>query len=301
MRAELLAVGCAISLAASGMLMGELKGRLGTLTVTRWNMIIAALVTGTAATVVDGWSTLDRTAIGYLLLSGLFAIIIAGPGYYGAILRIGARSTLLLFSLNAPFTAILGYFLLAERLGPMDVAGMALILTGVLLAVLYGERPPHRPKARAARRQAQAVAIPWSGIACGLIAAFGQGVGNIAAKWGMAGGVEAFAAMAIRVGIAAVFFLLLSLLPIRALREEQEIDGYGLTIVTLSAAISMGVGMTMLMAALATGHVGIVSTLASMAPVAVLPMVWARTGIVPSWQAWLGAVMAVAGTGLIVV
>ena len=47
------------------------------------------------------------------------------------------------------------------------------------------------------------------------------------------------------------------------------------------ANLGVGLGMSLLMAALAHGNVGIVSTLSSMTPVVILPMIWARTGIVP--------------------
>ena len=53
------------------------------------------------------------------------------------------------------------------------------------------------------------------------------------------------------------------------------------------------------MAALKTGNVGIVSTLSSMTPVVILPMVWLRSGQMPRLHAWGGAALAVVGTALI--
>jgi drug/metabolite transporter (DMT)-like permease len=57
--------------------------------------------------------------------------------------------------------------------------------------------------------------------------------------------------------------------------------------------------MSLLMAALARGNVGIVSTLSSMTPIVILPMLWLRTGVLPAPLAWVGALLAVAGTALI--
>jgi drug/metabolite transporter (DMT)-like permease len=57
--------------------------------------------------------------------------------------------------------------------------------------------------------------------------------------------------------------------------------------------------MSPMMAALAHGNVGTVSTLSSMTPVVILPMVWLRGGIAPPPRAWAGAFLAVAGTALI--
>ncbi len=61
----------------------------------------------------------------------------------------------------------------------------------------------------------------------------------------------------------------------------------------------MFVGMSLLMAALARGDVGIVSTLSSTTPILILPMVWALHRRMPGPMAWAGATLAVLGTALI--
>ena len=67
----------------------------------------------------------------------------------------------------------------------------------------------------------------------------------------------------------------------------------------LSALAGMVVGMSFLMAALAVGDVGIVTTLSSTTPILILPMVWATSRRAPTAAAWAGAALAVAGTALI--
>jgi drug/metabolite transporter (DMT)-like permease len=57
--------------------------------------------------------------------------------------------------------------------------------------------------------------------------------------------------------------------------------------------------MSLLMAALHQGDVGIVSTLSSMTPVLILPLVWLRSGEAPPPRAWLGALLAIGGTALV--
>jgi len=70
-------------------------------------------------------------------------------------------------------------------------------------------------------------------------------------------------------------------------------------LVVASAFIGTTLGMSLLMAALQKGSVGIVSTLSSMTPILILPMVWIRTGRRPGAAAWLGALLAICGTSLI--
>jgi drug/metabolite transporter (DMT)-like permease len=57
--------------------------------------------------------------------------------------------------------------------------------------------------------------------------------------------------------------------------------------------------MSFLMAALARGDVGIVTTLSSTTPILILPMVWVAYRRLPGPLAWVGAALAVAGTALI--
>ena len=182
---------------------------------------------------------------------------------------------------------VLGYLFLGETLTGRQGIGIACVLIGIVLAI---GRPS---KATAAGP------TPWLGIGLGVVTALGQALGSLAARPAMASGVEPFTAMAVRSGIAALFFVGLLAVPHPALKPAPEIARRSLGFAVGSAFFGVGLGMSLLMAALAHGNVGIVSTLSSMTPVVILPMVWARTGIVPPPRAWIGAGLAVIGTGLI--
>jgi len=108
----------------------------------------------------------------------------------------------------------------------------------------------------------------------------------------MASGVEPFSGIALRSGLGALFFIALLAFPF-----AQGARAMGLAV--LSAFVATALGMSFLMAALRQGDVGVVSTLSSVTPVAILPMVWIRSGKRPSAPAWLGAAVAIAGTALI--
>ena len=137
------------------------------------------------------------------------------------------------------------------------------------------------------------------GIALGVITALGQALGSLVARPAMEAGVEPFAAMAVRSGVAALFFLAIALLPFKRLHQPYKLRSGDIGIAVASAFFGTGLGMSLLMAALANGNVGIVTTLSSMTPIMILPMVWARTGVAPVAAAWAGALLAVAGTALI--
>ena len=285
--AEILALCAAVCIATSGMFVSELRGRMPLLDLARVQMIAAFLMTGTASLVVGGWRSLEPWQIGFLAASSLAGIIVASTTYFAAIYSAGPRTTALLFSLASPFAVVLGYLFLGETLTVRQGIGIACVLIGIVLAI------GHPSKATAAGP------TPWLGIGLGVVTALGQALGSLAARPAMASGVEPFTAMAVRSGIAALFFVALLAVPHPALKPAPEIARRSLGFAVGSAFFGVGLGMSLLMAALAHGNVGIVSTLSSMTPVVILPMVWARTGIVPPPRAWIGAGLAVIGTGLI--
>jgi drug/metabolite transporter (DMT)-like permease len=290
---ELLALGAATCIAMSGMLINELHGRVGLFRLARWQLTAAFVMTALASLVTGGWRDLEGWHVGYLAASSLFGIMIASTTYFAAIYSAGPRVTALLFSLTSPFALILGYLVLGETISLQQGVGMALVLAGIVLAIGMPGRET------GGRSSSTVRVVTWSGIMLGLVTAIGQALGSLAARPAMADGVEPFTAMAVRSGLAALFFLALLLLPLKAMRSDEPFAWSALGIGVTASFFGTGLGMSLLMAALVGGNVGIVSTLSSMTPVVILPMLWIRTGIAPSASAWLGAALAVAGTGLI--
>lgn len=288
---EILAIAAATCIAVSGMLVAEVRGRVGIFRLARWQMVASFLMTASASFVVGGWRTLESWQLAYLGASSLFGIVIATTTYFAAIYAAGARTTALLFSLASPFALVLGYLVLGETVTERKLLGVMLVLAGIVLAI--GLRPAK------ALIDTPAPAIPWAGIGLGVVTAFGQALGSLCARPAMAAGVEPFTAMAVRAGIAAFVFLAASLLPLATLLDKTPVGWNVRALAMGSAFFGTGLGMSLLMAALAHGNVGIVSTLSSMTPVVILPMVWLRTGIAPPKSAWIGAGMAVCGTALI--
>jgi drug/metabolite transporter (DMT)-like permease len=289
---EILAIAAATCIATSGMLISELTGRVHVLRLARWQLTAAFVMTGIASLVLGGWRTIGGSDLFYLAASSLFGIVIASTTYFATIYSIGPRRTALLFSLTSPFALALGYVVLGETIGARQGGGIVLVLAGIVLAIgLPGRNDP-----TAALRQSR---VSWIGIGLGVVTALGQALGSLFARPAMAAGAEPFTAMAIRSGIAALFFTLLAFLPLQAWKRSYTFEPKALLIAVTAAFFGTGLGMSLLMAALGHGNVGIVSTLSSMTPVMILPMVWARTGRAPSATAWAGAALAVAGTALI--
>lgn len=301
--AEGLALSAAVCIALSGMLISELKGRVDVIRLARWQMLASFAMTAAAATLLGGWSTIGAGELWLLALSGLFGIIIASTTYFAAIYAAGPRTTALLFTLASPFSLLLGYAFLGETIGVWQGVGIGLVLTGILMAIGLRRRntvPATEVRAGIPVESVTSVTpVTRAGIILGVITALGQALGSLVARPAMEVGVEPAAAMAVRSGVAALFFLALALIPWAVLHKPYVFQRTDAGIALASAFFGTGLGMSLLMAALATGNVGIVTTLSSMTPVMILPMVWLRSGVPPVREAWFGAALAVAGTALI--
>jgi drug/metabolite transporter (DMT)-like permease len=277
------------------MLVMELNGRVDVFRLARWNMISALAMTGAASLAVGGWRALSAWQVELLAASSLFGIIIATTAYYATIYAAGPRNTALLFSLASPFALLLGYFVLGETISWRQALGIFLVLCGIVLAI----GRPGRQAALGLEPPGPKAAVPWRGIGLGVLTAAGQAIGSLLARPAMTAGVEPFTAMAVRSGVAAAFFVGLAMLPLAALNRPYRFALRDLGTSMAAAFVGTGLGMSLLMAALAHGNVGTVSTLSSMTPIVILPMVWLRSGIAPPHRAWVGAFLAVAGSALI--
>jgi uncharacterized membrane protein len=67
----------------------------------------------------------------------------------------------------------------------------------------------------------------------------------------------------------------------------------------LSAAVSMVIGMTLILQALKTGQANLVAIFSSIAPVLLLPLLWAVYRRKPAAGAWWGGAMTVVGSAMI--
>ncbi len=302
---EGLALSAALCIALSGMLISELKGRVDVFRLARWQMLAAFAMTAAVMLVLGSWRTVGSPQAWQLAASSLFGIIIASTTYFAAIYVAGPRQTALLFALASPFSLLLGYAVLGETISLRQAVGVALVLAGIVLAIGMRRRetvtsvegaiaatgsitelpPTGRPSP--SHRETRAASI--TGIALGVITALGQALGSLFARPAMEAGVEPFAAMAVRSGVAALFFLIVTLLPIAALHKPYSLRRADLAVALGSAFFGTAIGMALLMGALATGSVGIVTTLSSMTPIMILPMVWIRSGVAPVKEAWFGA------------
>lgn len=290
---EIAALGAATCWAVTGLISAGPAGHLGALAFNRLRQIFVTGLLALYVVVTSTWRELDAGNAGPLLLSGLVGIFVGDTMLFAALNRLGPRRSGILFALNAPIAALLGWLVLGEELSPKAVAGIALTVAGVLLAILFGKRRAQLHKWETVK------GALWIGVALGLGAAIAQAIGSIIARPVMETGLDPFVASMLRVGIAAICLSALIQLPIAAVKPKAPLTFRVAALTALTGTIGLAIGMTLLLFALSGGKVGVVSTLSATTPVIILPMLWARTGERPAGGAWAGAALVVAGMALI--
>jgi drug/metabolite transporter (DMT)-like permease len=290
---ELAAVGAAACWALTGIISAAPAGHLGALAFNRARQVFVTLLLGAIVLATGAWRELDAANLAPLLLSGVIGIFAGDTLLFATLNRLGPRRSGILFALNAPIAALLGWLALGETLAPQAMAGIAATVAGVALAILYG-------KSRRNLHQWESIrGALWIGVALGLGAATGQAVASIIARPVMATGLDPVAASMVRVGVAAFCLTVLIALPIPAVKPKGPMTPRIAALSALTGLIALAIGMTLVLFALSGGKVGIVSTLSATSPALILPMLWLRTGERPAAGAWAGAALVIAGMALI--
>ena len=167
-----------------------------------------------------------------------------------------------------------------------------LLVGGVMLAIVWGKRSDE------AHGWEQTQGRLASGVALGLLAAVCQSVATLMLKPLMSTGVDPVAASAVRMSMALAAHAVLWWLWSGA-RAHAAVRAQDLWLSFASAAVAMALGMTLILAAMRDGQAGVVAILSSVTPILILPLLWWVYRRRPAWGAWVGAVLAVVGTALV--
>jgi uncharacterized membrane protein len=268
---------------------------LGAFAFTRWRMGLVFMMLAPVALINGAWHSISGAQAGVLMVSGLIGIFVGDTALFASMNRLGPRRTGVLFATHALFSALLGFWVLDERMGAQALLGGTLVVGGVMTAIALGSRKDESHALEQVRGH-----VPF-GVAMGLLAALCQAAGSLIAKPVMASGVDPVAGTVIRVGATCAAHLVLLWAGAGVARTQGALSGPVLGKVALSGMIGMGLGMSLILLALQHGNVGLVGILSSVSPVLVLPLLWWRLGRAPAQGAWWGAGLTVVGTMLVLI
>ncbi|RJP71028.1 MAG: DMT family transporter [Comamonadaceae bacterium] len=293
MRPEALALLAAACWAVSSLFSAPPAQRLGAFAFSRWRMLFASVLLWGLALAGGGWRSLDGAAMGLLAVSGVIGIFIGDTALFGCMNRLGPRRSGVLFACHALFSGVLAWAFLGEVLWGWALLGSGLLVGGVMLAILWGKRSDE------AHGWEQTRGPLVVGVALGLLAALCQSVATLMLKPLMSTGIDAVAASAMRMSMALAAHAVLLAVGWPGARARAPMRWSDAGLIFLSAAVAMALGMTLILAAMRDGQAGLVAVLSSVTPILILPLLWLVYRRRPAAGAWLGAVLAVAGTAMI--
>ncbi len=224
----------------------------------------------------------------WLFISGIVGVVIGDLLLFEAFVILGARISMLIMSLVPPITAILGWFILGEKMTLIEIFGMLITITGISIVIL--ERDDGEKKVK--------LSHPFLGILLAFGGAVGQGTGLILSKYGV-GDYNAFAATQIRL-IAGVIGFTIIYSFMNKWKQLFKAFSDKKSIAQISAGSFLGpfIGISLSLIAVQKAKVGIASTLISVSPLIIILFSLIFKKEKTSWKEILGAIVAVFGVAV---
>ncbi|MFH1852930.1 MAG: DMT family transporter [Candidatus Neomarinimicrobiota bacterium] len=234
----------------------------------------------------------------WLGLSGFIGFALGDLFLFQAFVEIGPRLSMLVMTLTAPISAILGLIFLGEVYTPLQWLAMAVTLSGVAWVILErsGQGNGRRRKVRV---------ITFTGVLYAFLGTVGQAVGYILSKYGMWIGdhfIEPFAATQIRIISGIIGFMVIVTIrgswgKVAAAVANKAALGF----MTAGAFVGPFLGVSLSLLALHYTTAGVATTITALVPIFLIPSVIVIGREHVSLRAFLGAVVAVGGVILLLV
>ncbi|MCW5873217.1 MAG: DMT family transporter [Anaerolineales bacterium] len=280
---------------AGGASFFTLSSRLaGSQVVNRTRLLAATLILlgihtllyGTAVPTADGQRWL------WLGLSGVIGLALGDAALFQAFVQLGTRITILVFSTAPIFAAILGFVLFGESLTPLQILGMLVSLGGVLWVVSENEGE---------ERSNSEQRTYLIGLLFAFLAALGQALGAITAKYGLEGDFPALSAQVMRMLVATLAIWLFTVLRghVRDTYKTLQAKPKALTLLLIGSLFGPVTGVWLSLVSIQNTQVGVASTLIAMVPIFLLPIGYFVFKEKVSSRSILGTLVALTGVAIL--
>ena len=291
---EFLALGTAFLWAVTSLIHVDLSRTLGGAAYNRLRLTIMAFVMPVVAVFWGGWDTVESSGILLVVLSGLIGFSLGDSAMLMSMQYLGPRRTQVIYAFNAPMTVVLGIFVLSEIPTYMQVIGILITFSGIYVAIAYGKREDQKHAWESDHGKV------WIGVLWGVLGALSQAVGVILLKPALNLGADPFIVATIRI-MAAGFFIACVGYFFPRTHWWPNITWHGFMCTTVAGVVGIIIAVGFFLTyAIKLGNVGIATVLSATTPIIVLPILWAVTKERPSFCAWIGATLAVAGVSVII-
>lgn len=285
---ELAALGAAACWTLGPLIATRVVREIGAVRFSRVRSGMFFVLTLLIGLIGGSWAGLSWEAVAWLAASGVVGVAIGDVFLFASYKMVGPRLGSLLYMTSAPYTVVLAWGFLGETLAGQALAGGALTLAGICIALLRRET-----EAKGFGLEADGM---LKGVLFGLIAAAAQAAGTLLSKPALLLGVDPLTAAPIRTG-AAMLAIALVTLPtagFSAYRMPLRLMPW-----TLLQACFGSTGVILLLIAIGTTSAGIAAILASLPPIIMLPILRFGFGARISALSWIATFTAFVGVVLI--
>jgi drug/metabolite transporter (DMT)-like permease len=278
---------------ATGIVLAQRPARLlGAFEFTRIQLIACSAILAVICAFMGYWPSVAWDHWPAFAVSSCFGIILGNLAMIECLRRGGPRRTELLLSLKAPIVGVMAFVWLNEIPTATDILGAVITLSGVTLAVFFGDN-------EASESDATSGSLAMI-VGLGVLATAFQGFGFLVMKPAMQAGTEPLAASAIRLLGAAFLISLIGLWPAKVFKSQSALTPRLLGQTILPGFIGYGISSSLLLYAFANFDAGIAAVLGSLSPILILLILCLKEGLMPRPAALIGALLAVLGTSVIV-
>jgi drug/metabolite transporter (DMT)-like permease len=269
--------------------------RIGSEVVNRTRLVLAVLYLSLAHLLLQGelWPIhAEPFRWGWLGLSGTIGLVLGDACLFQAFVLIGTRRAVLATTLVPVISTLLAWGWLGEALQLAEIGAVLLTVGGIAWVVSERQQGQETP-AEDKRHYALGVLLSLGG-------ALGQALGLVISKQGLAGDFPSLSAALIRMVVATGVIWLLTLARGQVGATWHALgDKKARLFIAGGALTGPFIGVWLSMVGVQRAHVGIASTLMSLSPIIVIPLVrWIfREKISP--RAMAGTVVALAGATII--
>ena len=221
----------------------------------------------------------------WLGLSGIVGLVLGDYYLFRSYPLIGSRFAMLIMTLAPPMAAVFGFFILGESLNLLQIAGMAIVILGIALAIF------NRP----VKGERLSIKLSPAGLLYAFLGAIGQGLGIVLSKFGMEG-YDAFASTQIRIiaGFAGFAFIISMLRRWGNVWSAMQ-NPPAMKALLLGAFFGPFLGISFSLLSVKHTQAGIASTIMAIVPVLILaPSAWIYKEKITAVEI-AGAILSVAG------
>ncbi len=265
--------------------------KIGSLTVNIMRLVLAFLFIGLFTLFSRGhFLPVDASRHNFIWLavSGIIGLVLGDYYLFRSYALIGSRFAMLIMTLVPPLAAFFGYIILGESLEVIQLTGMAVVISGIIMAIF------NRP----VKGERLSIKIAPAGVVFAFIGAFGQALGLVLSKYGMEG-YDPFASTHIRViaGVAGYSLIITLMRRWRQVGESLR-NTPAMKALSLGAFFGPFLGISFSLLSVRHTETGIASTIMAIVPILIIaPSVWLNKEKITAAEV-IGAVISVAGIAL---